>query len=45
MNSRQLLATLALALFCAPAFAAWNIASLMGELARNPGGRAVFTEK
>ena len=45
MNSRQLLATLALALCCAPAFAAWNIASLMGELARNPGGRAVFTEK
>jgi len=47
MTARRLLAALALAalLTPAPAFAAWDIATLMGELARNPGGRAVFTEK
>lgn len=29
----------------APARAGWDVASLMGELASNPGGRATFTEK
>lgn len=35
----------ALLLISSPAFAAWDIAQLMTELARNQGGRAVFTEK
>lgn len=35
----------ALLLISNPAFAAWDIAQLMAELARNQGGRAVFTEK
>lgn len=35
----------ALLLICNPAFAAWDVAQLMTELARNQGGRAVFTEK
>jgi hypothetical protein len=43
--TRRLLATLALALATTPALAAWDIAQLMVELARNPGGQALFTEK
>lgn len=43
--TRRLLATLALALATTPALAAWDIAQLMVELARNPGGQARFTEK
>ena len=39
------LAALLLLAGAAPARAAWDVATLMGELARNPGGRATFTEK
>jgi hypothetical protein len=41
----RLAAALALLLLSKPALAAWDIAQLMAELARNPGGRAHFTEK
>lgn len=36
---------LALPLAATPALAAWDIPQLMTELARNQGGRALFTEK
>lgn len=36
---------LALLLAATPALAAWDIPQLMTELARNQGGRALFTEK
>ena len=45
MTPRRLLATLVLALATTPALAAWDVAQLMTELARNRGGQALFTEK
>lgn len=43
--ARTFTVALALLLATSPALAAWDIAQLMTELARNQGGRALFTEK
>lgn len=43
--ARTLTFALTLLLATSPALAAWDIAQLMTELARNQGGRALFTEK
>ncbi len=45
MTFRRTFAALALTLAAAPALAAWDVGSLMAELARNRGGHATFTEK
>ena len=45
MTLRRLAVLLCLTLATAPALAAWDVAQLMAELAKNPGGRALFTEK
>ena len=48
MSFRSTFAALLAALLVtltAPASAGWDVVSLMGELAGNPGGRATFTEK
>lgn len=44
-STRTFTVALALLLATSPALAAWDIAQLMAELARNQGGRAQFTEK
>lgn len=45
MKSALRLAACLLTLAAMPAFAAWDLPQLMTELARNQGGRALFTER